>query len=112
MEELLSIGHQVFARFHEYGIKGNFEKVKWVSETIQFLGCEINNGKWSHENFLKQKLVELGKVSTIKDLERVIGVLSYARRCVKDVEMILDPLREGLKTFKVGEITEDWLRVE
>ena len=53
MEELWLIAHQVFACFDEFGIKVNYEKAKWVSETIQFLGCEVSNGQWSHKNFLK-----------------------------------------------------------
>ena len=89
----------MFARFDEYGIKVNYEKVKWVSETIQLLGCEGNNGKWSHESFLKWKRAEMGEVHTIKDLERVIKIISYARQCVKDVEVILGPLQESLKIF-------------
>ena len=108
--ELRMIAHQVFVRFDEFGIKVNYEKVKWVSETIQFLGCGVSNGQWSHENFLKQKLAEMGEVRTIKDLERVIGIISYARRCVKDVEMVLGPLRESLKAFKEGKVTEEWLK--
>ena len=102
LEKLRSIAHQIFARFDEYGIKVNYEKVKWVSETIQCLGFEVSNGQWIHENFLKQKLVEMWEVRTIKDLERAIGIISYARRCVKDVEVIMGPLREILKTFKEG----------
>ena len=34
LENFRSIAHQVFARFDEYGIKVNYEKVKLVSETI------------------------------------------------------------------------------
>ena len=110
VEELRLIAHQIFTRFDEFGIKVNYDKVKWVSETIEFLGCEVSNGQWSHENFLKQKMAEMGEVRTIKDLERVIGIISYARRCVKDVEVILGPLQEGLKTFKDGKVSEEWLR--
>ena len=82
---------------------------KWVSESIQFLGCKVSNGHWSHENFLEKKLGYLGRIETIKNLERTIGVISYTRRCVKDVEMILGPLREGLKTSKVGKVSEEWI---
>ena len=109
LEELRERALQVFSKFDEFGIKVNYDKVKWVSESIQFLGCEVSNGCWSHENFLKKKLAELGRIETIKDLERIIGVISYTRRCVKDVEMILGPLREGLKTFKSGKVSEEWI---
>ena len=104
LEELRSIAYQVFARFDEYRIKVDYEKVKWVSETIQFWGCEVSNGQWSHENFFKQKLAEMGELRTIKDLEHVIGIISYARRCVRCVEVVLGPLRESLKVFKDEDI--------
>ena len=47
LEELKRIAHQVFARFDEFGIKVNYERVKWVSDKIQFLGSEISNGHWT-----------------------------------------------------------------
>ena len=53
----------------------------------------------------------MGEIRTIKDLERAIGIILYARRCVKDVEVILGPLRESLKTFKEGKVSEEWLQV-
>ena len=109
LEELRERALQVFSKFDEFGIKVNYDRVKWVSESIQFLGCEVSNSYWSHENFLKRKLAELGRIETIKDLERIIGVISYTRRCVKDVEMILGPLREGLRTFKAGKVSEEWI---
>ena len=98
LEELCNWALQVFTRFDEYGIKVNYEKVKWVSESIKFLGCEVSSGQWSHEKFLKRTLPELGGVDTIKDLERIIGAISYARRFVKDVEMVLCPIWEDFKS--------------
>ena len=109
LEELRSLALQVFERFDEFGIKVNYNQVKWVTEEIEFLGSEISNGYWSHENFLKSKRKELGEIRTIKDLERIIGVISYARRCVKDVEVILGPLREDLKEFKAKSVSKDWI---
>ena len=109
LEELRSLALQVFARFDEFGIKVNYDKVKWVTKEIEFLGREISNGYRSHENFLKRKRKELGEIRTIKDLERIIGVISYARRCVKDVEVILGPLREDLKEFKAKSVSESWI---
>ena len=98
-----------FSRFDEYGIKVSYDNVKLVSESIQFLGCEESTSQWIHENSLRKMLAELVRVENIKDLERVIGVISYTRRCVKFVEMILGPLREGLKTLKSGHVSESWI---
>ena len=109
MEELRSLALQVFARFDEFGIKVNYDKVKWVTEEIEFLGSEISSGYWSHENFLKRKRKELGEIRTIKDLQRIISVISYAHHCVKDVEMVLGPFREDLKEFKAKSVSEDWI---
>lgn len=55
LEYLRSITHQVLARFDESGIKANYDKVRWVTGEIQFLGCETSSGSWSHERFLKRK---------------------------------------------------------
>ena len=62
----------------------------------------MSNGYWSHENFFKRKLAELGRVETIRDLECIIGVISHARCCAKGIEMTLGPLQKGFKTFKSG----------
>lgn len=56
LEELRNRDLQVLPRFDEYGVKVNYNKVEWVTESIQFLGCEVSSGQWSHENFLKNNL--------------------------------------------------------
>ena len=109
LEDLRERALQVFAGFDEYGIKVNYDRVKWMSESIQFLRCEVSDGQWSHKKFLRKKLAVLGGIETIKDLERITGFISYTRRCVKDVEMILGPLREGLKDFQSGQVSGSWI---
>ena len=99
---------EVFRRFDHFGIKVNFDKVKWITESITFLGYEIQNGTWSFEAYLRQKMQEIGFVKNIKDLERSIGILSYTRRCVYDIERILGPLRASLSFAKCNDTTEGW----
>ena len=96
-ELLLSKAIEVFRRFDEFGVKVNFDKVKWLTSSILFLGYEIRDGRMSLESFLKKKQRDVGFVSSIKGLERVIGILSYARRVIKKSEEVLAPLREDLK---------------
>ena len=43
---------------------------------------------------------EIGVVDSLKRLESVIGVLSYARRCIVSIERILGPLRQSLSDWK------------
>ncbi len=108
--ELMEKAMEVFRRFDDYGVKVNFDKVKWMTEEITFLGYEIREGTWTYERFLREKMEEVGQVRSVKELERVIGIISYARRAIKDVELILGPLRHDLKTLKKGEVTPGWWR--
>ena len=52
---------------------------------------------------------EIGFISLNKELERVIGILSYSRRCIKDTEKILGPQREELRRFNFGIVDDSWL---
>ena len=52
----------------------------------------------------------LDRVRSVKELERLIGIISYAKRAIKDVELILGPLRHDLKTLEEGEVTPEWWR--
>ena len=109
LKELREATLAVFSRFSKYGIKVNFDKVKWLTKEITFLGNEIRDGRWSHESFLQKRMQEIGFISSIKGLERVIGILSYSRRCIRDTEKILGPLREDLRRFKSGTVDDSWL---
>lgn len=92
LKDLREATLDVFYRFNKYGIKENFDKVKWLTREITFLGNEIRDGQWSCEGFLQKRMQEIGFISSIKGLERVIGILSYSRQCIKDTKIILGPL--------------------
>lgn len=108
LEELSRKATEVFCCSNAFGIKVNFDKVQWVTTSITFLGFEIQNGSWSFESYLRKRMEEIGEVQSIKDLERVIGILSYIRRVVRDIERILGPLHADLKELKCGLVTSDW----
>ena len=74
--------------------------VKWSTTKINFLGYEIENGKMSLKTYLKKKIEQLGRVRNVNDLERIIGIISYARHFIKATELILAPLRSDLKDLK------------
>lgn len=102
-EQLHDVAIEIFDRFDHFGVKVNFDKVEWMATEIVFLGYLIKDGKVGLQHFIKQKMKEIGEVRTVKDLERVIGILEYTRRTVRDVEIILGPPREDLKRLKAGE---------
>ena len=83
-------------------MKGNFYKVKWISTQISFLGCEVEEGKMASKKYIQRKREVIGEVKTIHDLERVIGIISYARRVIKKTEEVLASLRSDLKAFRKG----------
>ena len=70
-------------------------------ETI-FLGHEIENGYWSLDNFIRKRMEEVCRVSTIEGLERVIVIVSYSCGCIKNTELILVQLQEDPSGFKSG----------
>ena len=99
-ELLLEKVVEVFRRFDDFGVKVNFDKVEWLSTKIKFLGYEIEDGKMSLSEYLAEKAKDLGPIKTIKDMERCIGIISYARRCIIGAEMIPFAFKPCLDTFK------------
>lgn len=54
----------------------------------------------SLKKFIREKKKDLREIKNAKDLERAIGVISYARRTIKGTGEVLAPLRNDLKTLK------------
>ena len=109
--ELFEKAVEVYRRFNDFGVKVNYDKVKWLTTKITFLGYEIENGHLNLREYIKKKKESLGNVRTIKELERVIGIISYARRVIKGTEKILATLRSDLKILKKGGVSGQWFRV-
>ena len=109
-EILLGKAIEVFRRFDEFGVKVNYDKVKWISTKISFLGYEVEGGKMTLKDYIQRKREVIGEVRTIHGLERVIGIISYARRVIRKTEEVLAPLRADLKAFKKGETSPEWFR--
>ena len=84
----------------EYGFKVNFKKMVWCSTEVKFLGFTLADGKLSTEKYLKEKKKALGPVDSIQKLERIIGILSYSRKGIRNCEWVLKVLREDLKRIK------------
>ena len=55
-------------------------------------------------------MAQVGEVKMMRNLERIIGVISYARRAIVDVEAILGPLREALKEWKAARVLTAWMQ--
>ena len=112
-EELQCLLCALFARLNEYGIKVNFSKVTWMSTSVDFLGCRLSDGQISVRPFLEKRVAALGPISSIKGIERIIGILSYCRRHIPRVEERLAPLRIDFHRIKhCGANFAMWLDVQ
>jgi len=107
-EELRSKLLQVFGRMNKYGLKVNWDKTTFLSTKIKFLGVEIGQGCWSLHEYLASKIRQLGRIERWKDLERLIGVLSYARKTVVGMEEHLSSLRTRLTAAKEEARGTEW----
>lgn len=96
-EELFQHAELVFERLVQYGLKLNFRKVQWCAKDITFLGYTIGGGQISLRKYLQKWQLVLGKLRSIAELERVIGILSYCCKSIRRVEEVLAPLRQWLK---------------
>jgi len=104
--------HSVFRRLKKFGLKVNPDKMKLFRREISFLRYSLKDGKWSLSDFLREKWEQLGEINSRRELERHIGILSFARTHVPDTELLLRPLRECLSRAKTKSITKsDWILI-
>ena len=107
-DELYEKAIKVFGRFDEFGVKVNYDKVVWIATEIKFLGYEIKEGRMGLRDYIQKKKETLGEIKTVKDIERVIGIISYARKTIRGTEKILSKLRQDLKELKKGKVSDQW----
>jgi len=99
----------VFRRLKKFGLKVNPNKMKICQKGVSFLRYSLKNGQWSLEDYLEDKWRQLGKVQSRRELEKHIGILSFARSHVPDIEIFLRPVRKYLSRAKVERLLEaDW----
>jgi len=108
------IGHLklVLKEFMDSGIIISSKKAQFFRNNIEFLGTEIGNGKIKLQPHISQKALEY-KVETIKDLQRFLGLVNYARPFIKNLGKITGPLYSkiginGIKSFN----SQDYKQIE
>ena len=107
-EELCDRVRSIFARFQEFGLKVNLAKTELLLTKVKFLGMELSHGSWTLTEYFRSRWGQLGEVTHWKDLERLIGVLSYLRRTIVDLERLIAPLRQLLAQAKAKKQEEEW----
>lgn len=107
-QELRRRTHEVFVRLQRFGLKVNVNKAEFVTTSVKFLGLEIEDGRWSLARYLRKKADTFGELKCWKDLERMIGVLSYARRTIPHIERLLSPLRGAMRDSRSKRRERAW----
>lgn len=103
----------VFQRLQQFGLKVNLKKASLLTDAVTFLGVELQRGTWSLRKYLEDKVQSLGRILHWKAVERIIGVISYARKTIPDVERSLAPVRCILKYCKYKSVSDvQWLKIE
>lgn len=108
VEELRRKTIRVFSRLEKFGLKVNYSKTKFCTDSVSFLGMDITDGSWSLKGYLDQKVTEFGDISHWKDLERLIGVLTYVRKTVPKMEEILSRIRSRYSEARKKCRNEEW----
>jgi len=102
----------VFRRLQRFGLKVNPEKAKLFRREISFLRYSLKDGQWSLSDYLAEKSKQLGETRSRRELERHIGILSFARSHVPNVELFLRPLRRHLAEAKSSRLsTQKWVLI-
>lgn len=97
IDEHNKILEQVVNRARKYNIKFNKEKVQWCSEEVKFLGHIISKDGVSCD---EERMGAINDICEPKDkngLQKLLGMINYARNFVPNLAEMSSPLRELLK---------------
>ena len=99
-EEHLSHVRLVLQRLQEKGIKLNPEKCNFFTRGVSFLGRWISEGGYTPDKASIAAVVALRNLrpSSIGEVRKLLGLLSYYRRYIKDFAKIANPIHKLLKT--------------
>ncbi|KAG0440353.1 Retrovirus-related Pol polyprotein from transposon 17.6 [Dictyocoela muelleri] len=89
---------KVLERLKDYNVKINFDKRKFLVEELEILGNIIMNGiiKVDTENI--EKLINLGgQVKTKRDIQKIIGIITWYRNFIPNVSRKISKLTQLLK---------------
>lgn len=92
----------------EYGFTISSSKCTWCTSSVSFLGYRISSDRWSLVDYLREKRDSFPSIRCYKDLQRVIGIISYCRSMLPHLEEQLKELRERLAACKYHREWEEW----
>jgi hypothetical protein len=90
----------VFKRLLEHGFQLKLSKCHFFKDKVTFLGFEIQEGKIRIGEEKMKPILNFAVPTTLKGLQRFLGMTGYYRRFVKNYGTIAAPLQELLKEDK------------
>ena len=100
----------LFSEFIKHGLIVNKKKMMLFKEYIEFLGVNIGKGKIELQPHIAQKALEFpDKLEDLKQLQKFLGLVNYARPFIRDLGKIAGPLYgktspKGQRYFNIEDI--------
>ena len=77
------------------------KKLKLFKTQIDFFGLELKNGQIKLQDHIVKKTNKIpDKLEDLKTLQSFLGLLNYARPCIKNLSRLARPLYSKTKKYK------------
>lgn len=88
------LGHlkQLFSRLKEYGLIINTKKCRFVVPELKFLGHSVSANGLSPLPDRVEAICSFPQPSSVKQLQRFLGMINFYRRFIRDIAQLLLPL--------------------
>lgn len=90
---------QLFARLEEYGLTVNSAKCLFAVPELDFLGHQITSKGIRPSRERVKAIVDFPPPSTIKQIQRFVGMVNYYHRFIPNLANILGPIHAHLATL-------------
>jgi len=92
-EEHLELVREVLRRMEEVGLQTNPAKAQWCRREVRYLGYEVSQGRISLRGYIEDQCGQLPRVSSRREIRRILGIMNLCRPCCPMLSEILGPLQ-------------------
>ena len=102
----------VLARFREHGLHLRLDKCKFGCESVRYLGHVISSKGVHTDPAVIKDVRDARPPTTLRDLQRVLGLFGYYRRFIKNYAGIAAPLTRYLRTDNLNPTAKNAPRLQ
>lgn len=99
----IQILEEVHDRLRKAGLRVNFDKCDFARRSLSFLGFIVDTEGLRTDRKKVESILETGIPKTTTEVRRIIGVMQWYRRFIKDFSTISAPITALLKEKKKGQ---------